>query len=49
MAETSGGLVKASAQWTPEQYAWLRKESQRLGLQSIAAAARYWIQKAMKG
>ena len=48
MATTSGGLIKASAQWTPEQFAWLQAESVRLGLASVAAAARYHVQRAMQ-
>lgn len=49
VAETSGGLVKASAQWTPDQYDWLQRESERLGLGSVAAVARFYIQTVMAG
>lgn len=40
-------LVRASSQWTVEQYAWLQERSRRLGLNSIAAAARTVVQAAM--
>jgi hypothetical protein len=47
VAETSGGMVKASAQWTPEQYQWLQDESERLGVGSVSAVARMVVQAAM--
>ena len=47
MVQTSGGLVRANAQWTPEQHAWLQSEAKRLGLKAVAAAARFHIQQAM--
>ena len=47
MAETSGGLVKTSMQWTPEQYEWLQAESRRLGLASVSATARLVVQAAL--
>ena len=48
MAETSGGLIRGSAQWTPEQHAWLEAESTRLGLGSVAAVARFYVQAAIQ-
>ncbi len=47
VAETSGGLVKGSMQWTPEQHEWLQTESRRLGLASVSAVARMIVQAAM--
>lgn len=47
MAETAGGLIKMSIQVTPEQAAWLESESERLGLGSVAAVARFYLQAAM--
>jgi hypothetical protein len=47
VAETSGGLVKSSQQWTPEQFDWLQSESRRLGLASLSATVRLIVQAAM--
>ncbi len=47
MARNAERMVKANTQWTPEQYAWLQRESERLGLRSAAAAARMIVQAAM--
>lgn len=47
VAETSGGLVKMSIQVTPDQADWLESESARLGLGSVAAVARFYVQAAM--
>lgn len=43
------GMVRASTQFTPHQYAWLRARTERLGLGSIAAAVRMIVQEAMNG
>lgn len=40
-------LVRASVQWSPEQYAWLKDRAQRLGLRSISAVACMVVQEAM--
>ncbi len=40
MAETSGGLVKQSIQFTPEQMAWLQARAARRGQASVAAVVR---------
>jgi hypothetical protein len=47
VAETSGGLVKSSSQWTPEQYAYLKAEAARLGVSSISAVLRLIVQEQM--
>lgn len=44
---TSGGLIKASSQWTPEQYAWLKAQAAARGLTSVAAVLRVMVQAAM--
>lgn len=47
VSDESDPLVKASVQWTREQYAWLLDRARRLGLRSISAAARMTVQEAM--
>lgn len=47
MAETSGGLVKRSIQFTPEQLAWLQDRARSKGRASVAAVVRELIDAAM--
>lgn len=47
MNDESEALVKASVQWTREQYLWLQERARRLGLRSISAVARMIVQEAM--
>lgn len=47
MAETDGGLVKQSIQFTPTQFAWLQARSARRGQASIAAMVREVLDAAM--
>lgn len=48
MAKRRGRLVRGSTQWTPEQHAWLEAETARLGLGSVTATERFYIQRAMQ-
>jgi hypothetical protein len=43
----SGKPIRTSAQWTPEQYAWLQARARRLGLRSVAAVVSMLVQEAM--
>lgn len=46
-AMTSGGLIKSSSQWTPEQYAWLREQAHEQGRVSVPTLLRQMVQAAM--
>jgi len=48
MAETDGGLVKQSVQFTPIQLAWLQSRAARRGQASVAAMVREVIDAAMQ-
>jgi plasmid stability protein len=47
MAETAGGLVKQSVQFTPEQMAWLQGRAAKRGQASVAAVVREVLDAAM--